>query len=208
MVDLLVVVPDKTWEVVMAKILERHESIGVRNISARLAVVPGCDPGVRARGVAFAAELSRSHGHAILIFDHEGCGDPRAVDVIEAEIRGLLKPHWSDRADVVVVSPEIEEWLWRGLTHIATALGTSTEELKAQLTSSGHLQEGLHKPGRPKEAFQALLRAYRKKQSSVIYAELAQRMSLRPTGCKSSSFPRLVARLRAWFPIPASGAPT
>ena len=131
---------------------------------------------------------------------YAGLVDPRSPSEIEEDLRKQLKFHWSDRADVVVVSPEIEEWLWRGIPHVAKMLEMSAETVRKRLRELGFLGEREPKPSRPKEAFLALLHERRKVPSSAVYAGLARQMSLRTAGCRSSSFPRLVERLREWFP--------
>jgi hypothetical protein len=200
--DLLVVVPDKKWEVVIRSILDRPESLGIRPVAASATVATLCtrDSGVRWHGVEFAASLSQIHGWALLVFDHEGCGDEREPAKIEDDLRAQLRRHWADRAEAVVVAPEIEASIWRATPQIAKKLGLSIAQLKARLAALGFWIDGEAKPSRPKEALEVLFRHAQKNPNAAVFAELARATSLRPQGCKTSSFPRFIEILRKWFP--------
>ncbi len=200
MKDLLVVVPDKTWALVLDALLNRAEAIGVRPISWATATPPGLDSGVRVRGVGVAAAVSRIFRRALLVFDYEGCGDTRQVGEIEEDLRKHLKHHWQDRADVVIVTPEIEAWLWRAFPQIGKQIDLSAIEVKQKLRAKDFMGASDTKPSRPKEAFVWLLREARKVRSAAVYAEIARTASLKVEGCRTESFPRFVSLLRKWFP--------
>ncbi len=197
---LLLVVPDGNWEAVMGAILARPESLQIHRVSWKIVRHSGKDSGVRLKGAQVAATLSRQFTHALLILDHDGCGDRRPPAVIEASIRAQLRSHWADRGDVVVVSPELELWLWRAGAQIAQELGVTRAEMRLRLEEWGLLTEGQNKPTPPKDALERLLRWARKVRSSAIYASIASSASLRPSPCETASYPRMVTLLRSWFP--------
>ena len=204
--DLLVVVPDKTWKAVIDELLRRPEALSIRKINWTVAVHTGRDCGVRAKGPELAAGLSRLYSRAILLLDHEGCGDLRSPEKIEEDLRGKLRSHWADRADAIVISPELEIWLWRALSQMARLLEVSAEKLREKLSKLGYLKVQGKKPERPKEAFLALLKEEKKIPSAALYAEIARQASLRLEGCQSQSYPRFVTLLRSWFPSPSGKA--
>jgi len=184
----------------MGAILARPEALAIQPVPWVIRRHPGKDSGVCRKGAQLAASLSRQHTHALLIFDHDGCGDRRPPAEIERRIRGELKRHWADRGEAVVVSPELELWIWRARAQIARELGITKSEMLLQLEEGGFLGDGRSKPTPPKDALESLLRAAKRVRSSAVYGSIVTQASLRDTPCETDSYPRFVTILRNWFP--------
>src|SRR4029077_8753446 len=109
---------------------------------------------------------------------------------------------WGDRAAAIVISPELENWVWSDSPHIDRALGWGGSEvpLKDWLGERGSRNAEAIKPARPKEAVELALRIAYKPRSSSIYFELAQSVST--DRCTDPAFLKLRRCLREWFPPP------
>jgi len=165
-VNLLLVVPDRNWEAVMGAILARPEALAIQPVPWVIRRHPGKDSGVCRKGAQLAASLSRQHTHALLIFDHDGCGDRRPPAEIERRIRGELKRHWADRGEAVVVSPELELWIWRARAQIARELGITKSEMLLQLEEGG-VSRGRSQQAHPAEGRTGEL-ASRRQEGKVV----------------------------------------
>jgi hypothetical protein len=51
--------------------------------------------------------------HALLVLDHEGSG-AGALDALalETQLDEQLKSTWGDRAKAIVITPEVDIWMW------------------------------------------------------------------------------------------------
>lgn len=201
--ELGVIVPDRDIEGVVRTLLEkRRESLQVRPFTFDIYRHLQRDSGVRSRGVEFSRGLRGSHAHCLLVFDHEGSGaetTPRdeLEEGMRRELHGL---GWEDRADVIVISPEIEAWLWGRSPshHLGQVIGWRERDLLAWMENTGY-QVGLdRRPVRPKEALANVLRHARIPRSASIFEQVADRCSL--DHCSDPSFNRLCTCLRRWFP--------
>jgi len=121
--------------------------------------------------------------------------------------RRLGEAEWQDRAAVIVITPELENWVWSDSPHVDRALGwdRSRAVLRNWLQEKGFLDAGAAKPAHPKEAVELVLRTVRKPRSSAIYFELAQSVSTER--CTDPAFLKLRRCLREWFPPPAPPIP-
>ncbi len=206
--DLCVLCPDQTWLATLQALLDRPQSLDIRGVSADVKSVPGQTDGwVRQNGVVFLEMMSARYRHAILVFDHQGCGDSRPANVIERELQDGLRPAWGDRACAIVVDPELEEWVigshaW--LPNLAELRGVRPREW---FQEEGLWRQGEAKPDDPKEALHRLFRRFGVAQSAATYRKIASHASLRSDRCRSSSYPRFVETLRRWFPPAWKGPP-
>ncbi|NSW54974.1 MAG: hypothetical protein HPY44_03085 [Armatimonadetes bacterium] len=196
--DLLVVVADSHAESAIRTILsQRHKSVPMRAITFEIIRCPGNDPQARTKGPDFLCEYQKRAQHGLIVFDREGCGqESRTAEELEQELETRLGPIWGDRVAVVAIDPELEAWLWAGVSHIQQELGLSAEALRGVLGGFKQGQDG--KPCRPKEAFQETLKRAQRPASAALYGKLAEKTGLKE--CRDRSFAKLKDCLSRWFP--------
>jgi hypothetical protein len=199
--DLVALVADKNTEYAVRGSLERSMSLGIRPVVYDLFIHPRRDPGCLNEAHDFLRPMAVGYTHALVLFDREGCGREQELpDVLADGVRErLARNGWSARAEVVVLDPELEVWVWCDSPHVAACLGWANRQpaLRDWLVANSHWPSNASKPPRPKEAMEAALRQVRKPRSSAIYLELAQRVSLQ--GHAEPAFQRFVRALQRWF---------
>lgn len=201
--DLVVLVPGKDdSEALRGLLSRRHKSLGLRPVRHQVLVHPRRDPGCFHEAPEILATFQRTCRHALVIFDHEGCGrEGTPARDLEADLRRRLGVSgWSDRAETLVIEPELEVWIWTPSTHVDAVLGWRSRQpaLRDWLATRGLWPESLPKPPRPKAALHAALREAQVNPSSSIFRKLAEKVSLE--GCTDPAFSRLRALLAVWFP--------
>lgn len=200
-VDLVALVADKNMEHALRGILSRHQAIGIRPIEFEIYVYPDRDAGCYNQGATFLHSISHTFRHAILLLDRDGSGrEHRSRDQIENQIEEqLCFRKLDERTRVVVIEPELENWLWSASPHVSAALGwDSPATLRNWLETQGLWGSTAAKPKSPKEAVEAAMRQSRKPRSSAVYLTIAQKVSL--SNCEDPAFGKLLTTLRAWFP--------
>ena len=202
--DLVVLAADKDMEYALKGLFARPEALGIRSIKADILVHPQHDPGCVQRGVVFLSRLNlpERYRHGLLVFDYEGSGreqDP-VEDLRDSLNRDFARSAWGGRAKAIVLSPELEAWLWSDSPHVDDVMGWKARRppLRCWLTNRGLLQKSAVKPARPKEAFEAALCEAQKPRSASLYKQIAERVSLRR--CSDRSFLEFSDVLRSWFP--------
>ena len=182
-----------------------HQSLGCGafdfDAGQDLVVASGdSDPGLYTRGHQLLKPYLQTHIHAILVLDSEWDGSPGA-EAIDAHISAnLYQSGWSeDSCKVIVIDPELENWIWQRNDHVAKALGLGSALEFSNALSSDIWPEGQAKPHRPKETLEAVLRANRIPRSSSIYKNITSRVSV--GGCEDNSFQLLRTTLQTWFPV-------
>ena len=107
---------------------------------------------------------------------------------------------WEERAAVIVIDPELENWVWSDSPKLAAELGWTDQPmvLRAWLRQNNFLDhEDSIKPKRPKEAMDAVLKEMKKPRSSAIYFAIANAVNFRH--CQDASFLKLKETLQSWF---------
>mgnify|MGYP001175546156 CR=1 FL=1 len=202
MKDLIVLVADKNMEHTVRGLLQRPQALDVRAIDAEIFVHPRHDPGCVNEAHDFMRPFASSHRHALVLFDHDGSGrEGTAPNALADEVRQKLEASgWADRAEAIVLAPELEVWVWSDSPQVAACLGWAERQppLRDWLAATGLWPADQAKPADPKHAMEAALRQARKPRSSAIFLDLASRVSLR--GHNEPAFLRLSHALRAWFP--------
>lgn len=201
--DLVVLVADTDMRLAMQGILSRFESLNIRRIDVLFEQHPQRDCGCRSAGVEFLRPLTTEYEHAILMFDLEGSGaaENESAESLELAIEdSFRKSGWADRSAAIVISPELEQWIWSPSSELERILGWSDSSvaLRHWLVSNSWSKDLSAKPYRPKEAFRAVLRKTKKGCSPSIFAEIARTVSFKY--CTDRSFLKLVTTLQAWFP--------
>jgi len=199
--DLIVLVADLDMENAVKGILKRHHSLGISLVEADILRHPWRDSGCCADGVSFLAPFVDQYDHALLLFDREGCGRENcSTEELEREIGNKLADiGWGENSAVVILDPELENWVWSDSPHVDGELGWKDHHppLRTWLIQKGFLQIQTIKPPRPKEAVEAALREVRQPRSPSLYSDLAGKVSL--LRCEDRSFIRLRTTLQQWF---------
>ncbi len=140
-----------------------------------------------------------THEHLIVMLDQQFGGDRPAAEVREETLGRLRANGWSeDKADVIVIDPELEAWIWQDSPHVEAAVGFTGGSLRDALRNEDQWPEGHDKPPKPKELFQRVCRRYRTPYSAALYRDIVQRVSVKQ--CNDPAFQQLVATLCRWFP--------
>lgn len=203
MKDLVILAADRDLEFAVKGLLARPEALGIRAITSDIFIEPMHDPACARRGVRFLAGWTRQYRHGLLMFDHEGSGKE---DIPRRDLQNSLNEEfsrsaWGERARAIVLSPELETWVWSDSPHVDAVAGWENRKpsLRAWLIEQGLLRQGENKPSRPKEAFEAALRAARKPRSSSLYGQLAGKVSF--YRCTDPAFLEFKDLLDDWFPV-------
>lgn len=205
MKDLVCLAADNNIEAVLGGLLARPQALGLRAIEADLPVHPHRDPGCFHTAHEFLRQFRGSYRHALVVFDAVWAGAPsRDALVLEEEVRRRLGDDgW---ADVVVVDPEIEAWVWSDSPHVEECLGWRDRkpDLRTWLCEQALWTAGQPKPADPKTAVERALQAAKVPRSSAIYRKLARSVSVER--CTDGSFARLRKCLLEWFPRSCAAA--
>mgnify|MGYP000008799515 CR=1 FL=1 len=197
--DLVVLVPDRSWEAVLRTLLEkRSQALAIRSCSHDIFVHPQRDPGVFRGAGTFLAPFRQQYEHALVIIDQEWEGAPDADGIQKTIQDDLNHSAWKDRSSVVVVVPELEAWVWTDSPHLPEILGWNQGSIFAEIERCNFERNALGKPMRPKEALDSILRTVKKPRSSALFSRLAEKVSL--DRCQDPSFQRARQVLQQWFP--------
>lgn len=200
--DLVVLAADKDLEHALKGLLPRAPALDIRPITFDVFVHPRHDAACARQGVAFLSNLSERYAHGLLMFDHEGSGKEQesARAVQEALNREFAGSSWGGRARAIVLSPELEAWIWSDSPHVDDVAGWKDRRppLRRWLIDQRLLRDGETKPQRPKEAFLAALHEARVARSASLYGRMAEKVSVRR--CADESFQALRRTLQNWFP--------
>ena len=202
--DLVVLLPDKNFEYGIRGLLSRPNALGIREIQFSIHVHPKRDPGCVNTAQDILRLFCRDHQYALLMFDKEGCGrESTPTDGLVADLRGRLAANgWGPRAEVIVLEPELEIWVFASSPHVQRCLGWSRQiALRTWLEQQGLWAPQHPKPARPKEALEQALLAERRPRSSSLYECLGRSVGTRD--CKHPAFHKLLETLGAWFPAEA-----
>ncbi len=202
--DLIVLVPDADMEYAIQALLLRHQALDIRPITFDIRRHLQRDSGCRSDCHNFLRLWLNHYRYALVLFDHEGCGQENTTRVeLEAEIESRLQANgWTDHCAVIIISPELEVWIWSNSPAVDEALGWSgrTPSMREWLQSETTFWERKHaKPDRPKEAFEAALRKVRKQKSPRLYEYLAKSVAVER--CEDLSFSKFRSLLQEWFGV-------
>lgn len=198
-------VADKNMETVFQSFLAQPEArhrLVCRPFHFDLIVATGkADPGIHSLAHEYLRGYASTHRYAVVVLDAEWAGAP-APEAIREKIAGdLCNTGWDrDRIAVIVIDPELENWIWMNSPHVAQGLGwtTSMADLRTWLNSKQFVFAESGKPERPKEAIEAVLRHTRKPRSSARYGKIVQQASIKR--CTDPAFAELARVLQQWFP--------
>ena len=160
MKDLVVLVADKNMEFTVRGLLERMpRSENIRNITYDIFNHPENDPGILNHSHDFLRPLTQEYNYCMVLLDHEGCGhEQQSREEIEATIEHNLSANgWADRCCAIVISPELENWMWVNEVRLKNAIGWRNDTNIYQWLEEQDLKDAdKPKPVRPKETFELL----------------------------------------------------
>lgn len=201
--DLVILVADKDLESAIRGLIGRHPALGIRPVRYKLLVHPEHDPGCYRRAADLLRPAQATHEYALVVFDFEGSGATGDRQNAEGVVFGeLSRSGWADRAAVIAIAPELEQWVWSDSPEVDQCLGwvpdLSAGTVRDWLEAEGFWQADAAKPQRPKEALERVLRRLRRPRSAALYGKLAERVSFKR--CNDPAFLKLCETLQAWFP--------
>ena len=158
------------------------------------------DPGLYSRGHEMISGYQRSHRHAVIVLDAEWDGSPGKVAIVRDLGKRIAKTGWeAGNCTIIVIDPELENWIWQRNVHVAKGLGYSNNnEMLNESNLSRVWPTSQDKPSSPKETLEAILRKHRISRSSSLYGKIASKVSV--MGCKDAAFQELQNQLQTWFP--------
>jgi hypothetical protein len=157
------------------------------------------DSGCRTQSHEFLRPFTLSYTYCMVMFDYEGSGgegQPKA-ELAQSVSLLLTKNGWPNRNAVIVIEPELENWVWVKSPNLAKIINWGEAELPVWLAQEQYKSLEEIKPKRPKEAFEAALRKAKKPRSSSIYQEIAQSVSFK--NCTDEAFIQFTQQIEAWF---------
>jgi hypothetical protein len=160
MKDLFVLVADADMLAVFRAILNRPDAMGIRPITFEVDRHPYRDPGVFRDGPELLRTKSKGEfRYFITALDHDGSGCNKQPDECAWIVQDRLDSFtYMGRSIVVVIAPELEEWLWRDRSAIShddefDAIGDPKERLRRVFVKN-------HQRGpRPRDFEQIAIRA-------------------------------------------------
>lgn len=184
MKDLVVGVPDKDIAAIVNTLLEKWEPV----LKFKIVSIPGGDSGCRMDAPGVLRSYHIEYRHALVIFDLRGSGRLNRNEIETTVKAELQKNGWNgrrgDRVAVVVIDPEVEEWIWS----IASVLPSWVRDV-------------LKTTGKDKRWFKAEISRKRanlpKRTTSQWYGEWAAKL---PGNCQDPAFQKLMTTLQRWLP--------
>lgn len=200
--DLIFLVADKNIECGVRGLLSRPEALGVRSIDAQIVVHVRRDPGCVHEAHDFLRPFVNEYRHALVMFDLQGSGREalRRHGLGDEVRRRLAASGWDDPADVIVLDPELEVWVFSTSLHVERCLGwhETRGSLRGWLRGQNLWPEGRVKPEKPRETLERVLQHLSRPRSSSLYECLGRRVSVR--GCTDPAFVKFTSTLSIWFP--------
>ena len=199
--DLILLVADKNTDYGIRGLLRRPRALGTRPVDGQVYVHPRHDPGCVREAHGFLRPFVNDYTHAMVIFDRSGSGrEALPADRLSEEVRGRLAANgWGDRAEVIVLDPELEVWVFAASPHVERCLGwRGRAGLREWLERENLWLPGQPKPSNPREALEKALFEAQQPRSSSVYQCLGQRVSV--LRCVDPAFRKFKDTLSRWFP--------
>ena len=184
MKDLFVLTADADIKAVFQAILARPGALGIRAISFEVDRHTNRDAGVFKNGPELLrAKPKNDFSYFIVAFDHDGSGCNKPSGDCARTVQDRLDSFtFTDRSIVVVIAPELEEWLWQDPPAIEHA---------------AEVEEALG----PKERLRlAFMRSHKRQPRPRDFQQIANQADLEAWN-SSPSFRILKETLQNWFPI-------
>lgn len=200
--DLVLLVADKNIHYGIRGLLSRPRALGIRPITAEIYVHPRRDPACARESHNFLRPFLNNFTHAVVMFDRVGSGrDEFSSEELSAEVEQSLATNgWGNRAEAVVLDPELEVWVFSPSPHVEGCLGwrRGNGDLRRWLEHQNLWNRNQPKPDNPREVLDKVLFKIRTPRSASLFECLGQRVSLRR--CADPSFRKFRNTLVRWFP--------
>lgn len=202
MKDLIILVADQNMRDSIEGLIPKLPlALNISPFTYDIRVHPYRDPGCRTQSANFLTSFKNIYKFSLVLFDKEGCGkESLSRTELETEVEeSLSKTGWGDRAKVVVIEPELENWIWVKSPKLAEIINwDSIQSLYQWLRDQNYLSGANPKPNSPKEAFEKVLYIKKKRRSSSIYKQIASTVSFKR--CTDPSFLKFIQIISVWFP--------
>jgi hypothetical protein len=135
-----------------------------------------------------------------VVLDAQWEGSPGTQIITEQLSSRILLTGWlKENFQVIVIDPELENWIWQRNENLAQFLRF---ENKNKLAEDPDVQRNWPqekpKPEYPKELLETVLRKHNIRRSSALYRQITSKVSIK--GCQDSAFLLLRDTLQRWFP--------
>jgi hypothetical protein len=202
MKDLIISVADSYQEKVMEALLPSVPlTSSTRPFTYDIINNPGHDSGSYNDSHELLRPFIHQYHYAMILFDFDGTGaEHLALTEMEHIVRDHLNMNgWKDRNAVIIIKPELENWLWIDNPHVQKAIGwENTISLYTWARQKGYIQQNKSKPDKPKETLVEAIKISATSKSAAIYKKIAAHVSYRK--CEDPAFQKLIQQLLAWFP--------
>ena len=199
--DLFVLAADLELKNALDGLLSRATDLGVRDVSYDIERHVNRDSGCRSDAAEYLRPYLGRYRHALVVFDHYGCGSTSPRDEIQLSVEAQLRLNgWGGRAKVIVIEPELEVWVWSDSPAVCRVLGWdgSFAALRRWLGSRRLWEAGEPKPSEPKKAMREAMQHGRVQRSARKFSELAGAVDF--DRCRDAAFNELKRTLVRWFP--------
>lgn len=143
-------------------LLSRPKAIGIRQVDTEVLVHVRRDPGCVHGAHDLLRAYVKDYRHALVMFDRQGSGrEAQPPDALRQEVKGRLEASgWDDRAEVILLDPELEVWAFSPSPHVEACLGWHRKRgsLRAWAKQQDLWLDGHAKPGSPRETLDRILR--------------------------------------------------
>ena len=200
--DIFALVADKDMEQVFEGLLAQHEELRIRQIRYNIEVHPNHDPGCRTHAVPLLRPRLNSHQYALVVFDRDGSGGENlSREQLQEDVqKDLGRNGWENRCKVIVIEPELENWVWAPSGKVSEILGWGSDfhALKQWLQARGLWSDHDLKPSDPKRAMEEATRHKKVKRSATLFKRIAD--ISQPQHCQDPAFIEFRETLQDWFP--------
>ncbi len=201
-VDLFVVMEGRRDRAVMEAVLNRPYDLGIQPITYEFDLRFSA---VRTGGPDAGRERRGEFRYVICLWDHQGSGEEnKPPSRVQGEVQARLNRNTlKGFSKALVIDPELEIWLWRDRTAIASILEVDENRLTEWLNDWRQAQfpkqtvETLLQQF-PKEALEEVMRRAGEKPDAALYGRITAIANLQRWS-KEPSFRRLCSTLRKWF---------
>ncbi|MBK5931883.1 methylation-associated defense system protein MAD4 [Halochromatium salexigens] len=191
----------------MRSILRKHQALGIRQIAVDIERHPLRDSGMVQSGAQLTRMKKGYYHKALLMWDHHGSGrdHKQAPAAVQDEIQRDLDAYtWKDKSAVIILVPELEQWIWYCESALLNHCGITNEQLQGFVDAYARKMSKSPdelKAEQPKELFEYVLRDRLKRTISPRdFEEIGSRAGIQGL-MACDSFQAIVDRLRAWFPL-------
>lgn len=206
MKDLPLYVADADALAFMKSTLFKHQALGIRPITFDIERHPLRDSGMVQSGAELTRLIKGKYHKALLMWDHHGSGrdHKHSPEAVREDIQTKLDSYtWKDNSAVIILVPELEQWIWFCENALLDHYGITGNQLQSFIDDCsrklGSSSERL-KTEQPKELFECVIRDRLKRTISPRDFEEIGRLAGVKGLMDCESFRSIVEILRVWFP--------